>query len=190
MKRAAAGVLRWLQDSWWAASAPVGFFAHLAERDGPRPLPAVATAFGSWAAAAAVAALAFVRATGSDGYLLLAGFAAAVLVPLAALVTILGGLMLLGPGGLGSRAWEIVGWAWAPAGVLALALLPVVPLFPGAASAAAVVAFPAWHLGLVGAALAAFDARARVRTVLLYALAVFLIPGTIAALALLAAGAA
>jgi hypothetical protein len=183
-------VRRWLQDGWWAASAPVGFFAHLAEREEPRPLPAVAAAFGSWAAAAAVAALAFVRATGSDGYLLLAGFAAAVLVPLATLVTVLGGLMLLGPGGLGSRAWEVVGWSWAPAGVLSLALLPVVPLFPGATAAAAVLAFPAWHLGLIGAALAAFEARARVRTVLLYALAVFLIPGTIAALALLAAGAA
>ena len=185
--RQLAPVGRWLQDAWWACSAPLGFFEHLAERDHGRLLPALGTAVASWVAALAVAALAFVRATDSEGYVVVVGLAAVAIGPLFVLVTLLGGLMLLGPGGLGGRAWEVVGWSWAPAGALALAVLPVVPLFPALAASLAVLVFPIWHLGLVGAALAAFRARTRVRTVLIYALVVFLVPGSAATLALLAA---
>ena len=180
-------VLAWLQDAWWACSAPLGFFAHLAERAHGRPLPALGTAAASWVAAVAVAALAFVRATDSEGYVVLLALGGVVLGPLFVLLSMLGGLMLLGPGGMGGRAWEVVGWSWAPAGALALAVLPVVPLFPTLAAAAAVLAFPIWHLALVGAALAAFATVQRTRTVLIYALVVFLVPGTAATLALLAA---
>ena len=186
-KRQLPPVLSWLQDAWWACSAPVGFFAHLADRERGRPLPALGTAAAAWFAALAVAALAFLRATESEGYAVVLGLAAIAIGPLFVLVSLLGGLMLLGPGGLGGRAWEIVGWSWAPAGALALAVLPVVPLFPTLAAAAAVLAFPIWHLGLVGAALGAFAARNRVRTVLIYALVAFLVPGSVAMLALLAA---
>jgi hypothetical protein len=70
---------------------------------------------------------------------------------------------------------------------LALGVLPVVALVPGVAAATAVFAFPVWHLGLVRAALAAFGAPRRVRTVLIYALVVFLVPGSMATLAILAA---
>ncbi len=180
-------VLAWLQDGWWACSAPLGFFADRADHPHARPLPAVATALASWLAALAVAALAFVRATGSEGYVVVLGLAAVAIGPMVVLVSTLGGLMLLGPGGLGGRAWEVVGWSWAPAGALALAVLPVVALFPALAASVAVLAFPIWHLGLIGAALAAFAARNRVRTVLIYALVVFLVPGSVATLALLAA---
>ena len=180
-------VLGWLQDAWWACSAPLGFFAHLADRDQGRPLPALGTAVAAWGATLAVSALAFVRATDSEGYLVILGLATVAIGPLFVLVSALGGLMLLGPGGLGGRAWEVVGWSWAPAGALAMAVLPVVPLFPTLAAAVAVLAFPIWHLGLVGAALAAFAVPNRVRTVLIYALVVFLVPGSVATLALLAA---
>lgn len=179
--------LEWLQDGWWACSAPLGFFAHLADREHGRPLPALATAVASWVATLAVAALAFVRATDSEGYVVVLGLGAVAIGPLFVLVSVLGGLMLLGPGGLGGRAWEVVGWSWAPAGALSLAVLPVVPLFPALAAALAVLAFPIWHLGLVGAALGAFAAPNRVRSVLIYALVVFLVPGSVATLALLAA---
>lgn len=180
-------LFEWLQDGWWACSAPLGFFAHLADRAPGRPLPALGTAVASWVAVLAVAALAFVRATDSEGYVVVLGLAAVAIGPLFVLVSVLGGLMLLGPGGMGGRAWEVVGWSWAPAGALSLAVLPVVPLFPALAAAAAVLAFPIWHLGLVGAALAAFGTPNRVRTVLIYALVVFLVPGSVATLALLAA---
>ena len=136
---------------------------------------------------AAVAALAFVRATDSEGYLVVFGLAAVVVGPLFVLVSALGGLMLLGPGGMGGRAWEVVGWSWAPAGALALAVFPMVPLFPALAAAVAALAFPIWHLGLVGAAVAAFGVRHRVRTGLIYALVVFLVPGSVAPRARLAA---
>lgn len=180
----------WLRDAWWACSAPLGFFGHLADRPHPRWWSAAGTAAAAWALALVVGALAFVRATQSDGVWLVAGLGALALAPVALLVSVLGALMLLGPGGLGPRAWEVVGWAWAPAGALALALLPAVLLAPALAAAAGVLAFPVWHLALVRAALAAHGARGRVRTVLLYALAVFLVPGTMAALALLAAAGA
>lgn len=186
-RRAIGPLLGWLKEAWWACSAPVGFFAHLADRAHGRPLPALATAAASWVAALAVAALAFVRATDSEGYVVVLGLAAVAIGPLFVLVSALGGLMLLGPGGLGGRAWEVVGWSWAPAGALALAMLPVAVLYPALGAALAALAFPIWHLGLVGAALAAFAARHRVRTVLIYALVVFLVPGSAATLALLAA---
>lgn len=186
-RRGPGPVLAWLQDGWWACSAPLGFFAHLADRAHGRPLPALGTAVASWVAALAVAALAFVRATDSEGYVVVLGLAAVAIGPLFVLVSALGGLMLLGPGGLGGRAWEVVGWSWAPAGALALAMLPVVVLYPALGASLAVLAFPIWHLGLVGAALAAFATRHRVRTVLIYALVVFLVPGSAATLALLAA---
>ncbi len=180
-------LLGWLQDGWWACSAPLGFFAHLADREHARPLPALGTALAAWAAALAVAALAFVRATESEGYVVLLGLGAIALGPLFVLVTALGGLMLLGPGGLGGRAWEIVGWSWAPAGAMALGVLPVVPLYPGIAAIVTVLVFPIWHLGLVGAAQAAVAAPPPVRTVLFYAHVVVLVPGSMATLALLAA---
>ena len=180
-------VLEWLQDGWWACSAPVGFFAHLADRAHGRPVPALGMAATAWVATLAVAALAFVRATDSEGYIVLLGLAAVAIGPLFVLVSVLGGLMLIGPGGMGVRAWEVVGWSWAPAGALALAVFPMVPLFPALAAAVAVLAFPIWHLGLVGAAVAAFGTRHRVRTILIYALVVFLVPGSVATLALLAA---
>ncbi|MFN2321570.1 MAG: hypothetical protein ABR510_01240 [Trueperaceae bacterium] len=180
-------VLSWIQDAWWACSAPLGFFAHLADRSHGRPVPALGTAAAAWVAALAVAALAFVRATGSEGYVVILGLAAVAIGPLFVLVSVLGGLMLLGPGGMGGRAWEVVGWSWAPAGALALAVFPMVPLFPAIAAAVAVLAFPIWHLGLIGAGVAAFGVQHRVRTVLIYALVVFLVPGSVATLALLAA---
>ncbi len=180
-------VLEWLQDGWWACSAPLGFFAHLAARDHGRPVPALGTAAAAWVAALSVAALAFVRATESEGYVVILGLAAVAIGPLFVLVSVLGGLMLLGPGGMGGRAWEVIGWSWAPAGALALAVLPMVPLFPTVASALAVLTFPIWHLSLIGAGVAAFGNRHRVRTVLIYALVVFLVPGSVATLALLAA---
>jgi hypothetical protein len=170
---------------WWASSAPHGFFAHLAGRESARPVPALLTALAAALVAAAVAALAFVRATGSDGYLLVLAFVAALGLPLLVLVSLLGGLILLGPGGLGARAWEVVGWGWAPAGVLAVSLLPVVAWVPVVATAAGVLAFPIWHLALVNGALAAFGVRPRIRVILAYALAVFLVPGTLTTIGLL-----
>lgn len=178
--------LGWLREAWWASSAPYGFFTRLARRESARPVPALLTALGAALVAAAAAALAFVRATGSDGYALVLAFIAALGLPLLVLVTLLGGLILLGPGGLGARAWEVVGWAWAPAGVLAVSLLPAVVWVPAVATAAAVLAFPVWHLALVHHALAAFGVRTRVRVTLAYALAVFLVPGTLTTIALLA----
>ncbi len=174
-----------LRQVWRVSSAPRRFFARLARNDAARPLPALLTALAAAFVASAVAALAFVRATGSDGYGLVLAFVVILGLPLVVLVTLLGGLILLGPGGLGARAWEVVGWAWAPAGVLAISLLPVVPWVPTLASGAGVLAFPIWHLALVNGALTEFGVRHRVRLVLVYALAVFLVPGTLTTLAVL-----
>jgi hypothetical protein len=153
-------VLRLARDAWWACSGPSSFFRQL-EGEEPRVGRAVTAAFASVALACAVLALAFVRLTASDGYLVVLALTLALLLPLTALLVLLGGLAVVRPAALEVRAWEVVAWAYAPAGALALSLLPVTPFFPGPSAAALVVGFPIWHLVLLAAGLRSMASRPR-----------------------------
>jgi hypothetical protein len=153
-------VLRLARDAWWACSAPGSFFRRL-EGEEPRVGRAVAAALLSVTLACAVFALAFVRLTASDGYLVVLALTLALLLPITALLVFLGGLAVVRPAALELRAWELVAWAYAPAGALALSLLPVTPFFPGPSAAGLVVAFPIWHLLLLATGLRAMGSRPR-----------------------------
>ncbi len=180
-----------LRDLWRAASRPLPFFTRLAQQEPNLPRVALAglasAAFGLLASA-----LALILATGSDAYLplLLAVLSGGLLVWL--LVAGLGGLVILRPAQLDLRAWELVGWSWAPAGILALSLLPALALAPLIALVLGYVGGLAWHLALLNSALTVFAPQGRRRSLLWYLVAVVLTPWGFFALllALLLPGAA
>jgi hypothetical protein len=141
-----------LRDAWWACSAPTSFFRHL-DDEPARPLRAVAAAFVAVSLACGTLALAFVAATGSDGWWLVAAVTLALALPLVGMLGFLGGLVVVRPAGLALRSWEVVAWAYAPAGALALSLLPVALPFPAPSAAAWFLAFPVWHVVVLWAGL-------------------------------------
>ena len=169
-----------LRSAWRAVSHPRAFFCSLEDR------PALGAAIGTMAVSAAIASLVLavliLRATASDAVLpLLVGVPAAVL-PYLAIVTMLGGLTLMRPAGLDLRAFEIVAWAWVPAGVLALSLLPIglfapLPTLLGGAF----VLLPAWHLWLVFRGLEVHADRGLRSAFLFYVVAVFALPAVLLA---------
>lgn len=172
-----AGPRAWLREAWWAASAPGAFFEALEER------PAVGRAslagLASVTVAALIAAALIARATGSTALLpIVLGFPAAVL-PYVALVTLLGGLILLRAAGLDLRAWEVAAWAWVPAGFLAVALLPIGLLAPAATLIGGLLMLPPWHLWLVHAGTRAHAAGGVRAAVTLYVLVVFIAPAAL-----------
>jgi hypothetical protein len=170
---------RLLRDASAACSAPEAFFRDLAQRSAPQPWRAVLVAVVAVTMAFGTLSLAFVRGTDSEGFLLVWAVALAVALPYLALVLLLGGLVMVRPTALDLRAWEIAGWAWAPAGALALSLLPVAILFPAVAAAAGLLAFPVWHMVVVLAGLKVMAPRSRALAAGLYLLAVFLVPGVV-----------
>lgn len=164
-----------IRTLWAAASAPSRFFARRAERE-PRPLRALAVAVLAVSLGAAVAGWALALATASDPWVIVLGTVAVVL-PYLLLVWALGGLALVRPARLDLRAWEIAGWAWLPAGFLALALAPVVPIAPLVALAVGILLLAPWNLFIVVGGLRVHAPPAGVRTAaLLYLAAVFVAP--------------
>jgi len=168
-------------DTWRAASAPGAFFTALHDA----PHAAIGRALGAAAlsavAATAVVALAFVRATASDGFVVIWGLMSAIALPYLGWIVLLGGLVMVRPANLDVRAWEIAAWAWAPAGVLAVSLAPAAWFTPVPMALFAVVALPIWHVTLIVHALRAFVPTRRAVPLVLYLAAVFIAPGLLVA---------
>jgi hypothetical protein len=174
-----AGLVR---DGWWVCSAPERFFRARAAQDEPQPARAAVAAVTAVAGALGVLSLAFVRATASEGAALVWLAAMALGLPALGLGVLLGGLVLLRPAALDLQAWELVAWAWVPAGALALSLLPAVFVAPTVAALAGLAAFPVWHLVIVRAGLRAL-APGRVGAGLgRYLVAIFVVPPLLAAI--------
>ncbi|MBA2668332.1 MAG: hypothetical protein H0U69_15010 [Trueperaceae bacterium] len=165
-----------VRDAWRAASAPTRFFLALADAGEPRPLRAALAATLCVSAALGVLSLAFVRATGSDGVLLVWAASLAIALPVFSFVLLVGGLVMLRPAALDVRAWEVAGWAWTPAGALALSLLPAVVMAPGVSAVVGLVTFPIWHLIVVVRGVRALSPGRHVAASALYAIAVFGVP--------------
>ena len=170
------GPIGLLRDAWWAASAPSAFFYALQAAPQPRLGRAALAALAAGAVAAGVGALAFVRATDSDGFILAWGLLSAIGLPYLAMMVFLGGLVMVRPGQLDLRAWEIAAWSWVPAGVLGVSLLPAALVVPGPAAALGLAAFPIWHLTLVMRGVRAFAPHRVALLLALYVLAVYGVP--------------
>ncbi len=175
------GLVGLARDAWWAASAPTSFYRMLQATSAPRLARACTAAAASIVLACAALALAFVRATHSDGFLLAWGFLSAVALPLLAMLLLLGGLVMVRPAALDLRAWEISAWAWVPSGVLAVSLAPAALVAPVPAVVLGLLAWPFWHVALIASGVSAFAAQRRAVAVGLYLVAVFLVPGLLLA---------
>jgi hypothetical protein len=164
-----------LRLAWRAISHPRAFYAGLDDR--PQLPLALAVMGVSVLLGAAILALLALRATGSDAWApVLLGLPVAILVHVAT-VTLLGGLTLMLPAGLDLRAFEIVAWAWVPAGALGASLLPIGLFAPWATLIGGVLALlPAWHLWMVWRGLEVHALRGRRAAFLFYVLAVFAFP--------------
>ncbi len=176
-----AGVLDLVRDAWWAASAPASFFRALHDSPEPRVGRALLVALLSVLLALAVLSLAFVRATASDGWLLVWVVASAIGLPYLGMVLLLGGLVMVRPANLDVRAWEITAWSWAPAGALALSLAPAAYLAPLPTALVGLLAFPFWHVVVVINGVNVFAPARRVVATTVYLGAVFLVPSLVTA---------
>ncbi len=178
---AAAGVSDLVRDAWWASSAPSSFFRALQQQSQPRVGRALLAAVMAVLLALAVLSLAFVRATASDGWLVVWLLASAIGLPYLGMVLLLGGLVMVRPAQLDLRAWEIAAWAWTPAGALGLSLAPAVYFAPVPAALVGLLAFPFWHVVLVANGVNVFAPRRRLVAISVYLAAVFLVPGLLTA---------
>lgn len=178
-----------VRRAWSAATRPETFFARHPDPEGPGP--ALAAAAASGLLGALTAAVMLVRLTGSTAPLPVLLFVPAAALPYLALITFVGGLLLLRPTALEERAWTLVAWSWSPAGVLGLALLPAGVALPGPTLVAFAVMLPVWHLWVVRGGLRAWAPERAGPAWLLYVGVVFVLPVAVAAglLSLLAQGA-
>lgn len=160
---------------WAAAASPQRFFRWLEPLPG-RIVRGGAVALLSLIVLGLACALGFVRATGSDAYLLLAGLA--IIGGCAALVYLwaFGSIFVQRPGALDVRAWEVVGWSWTPALFGSLAMLVPLWTFPVPALVAVLVVVPFWHLNVLGVGLTVFLERPATKVVTFYALFIFGLP--------------
>lgn len=167
------------RDVWRVASHPRAFFAAQGDRTrlgAPIAAAGVSTLVGSWILGVVAA-----RATGSDAWLPFLLGAPALTLPYLAIVTVLGGLMLMRPAALDLRAFEIVAWAWTPIGLLALSILPVGLLAPWPALAGAALLLPPWHLWVVWRGVEVHAAGGARTAFILYIVAVFGLPSALLA---------
>lgn len=167
------------RDAWRAASHPRAFFATLDDRPSlaaPFAAAAVSALVGSW-----VLGIVAVRATGSDAWLPFLLGAPVLTLPYLAIVTLLGGLMLMRPAALDLRAFEIVAWAWTPTGLLALSILPVGLFAPWQALLGAALLLPPWHLWVVWRGVEVHAAGGARTAFVLYIVAVFGLPSALLA---------
>ncbi len=171
-----------LRRLWSIVTGPYAFFASTDARE-----PIVLRALGAGAASAAVAyligGLGLARATDSDA-LGLTLIVLALGLGYTGLTWFLGGIVLSRPARLELRAWEVTGWAWLPAGIIAVSLLPALFFAPLPALVVGVILFPVWHIWMIVAAARAF-APDRVRlSSLLYVGAIFAFPALLSAFTL------
>lgn len=162
---------------WRAVSQPAEFFADLPDdtRIGSAAWPAlVSTSLGG-----VVFALAVGGATSSDAWLPIVLLVVPGIVLYGAVLWLLGGLALSRTAALDVRGWEVAAWAWVPTGFLALALLPVVAVFPVSSLVLGTMGLPVWHLAVVHAGLREFAEERRRRALLLYALVVLAAPAVL-----------
>ena len=167
------------RDAWRAASHPRAFFTTLDDRPSLRP-PLAAAAVSALLGSLVLGVIA-ARATGSDAWLPFLLGAPLLVLPYLAIVTLLGGLMLMRPAALDLRAFEIVGWAWTPTGLLALSVLPVGLFAPGPTLLGAAVLLPPWHLWVVWRGVEIHAAGGARSAFLLYIAAVFGLPSALLA---------
>lgn len=161
-------------SAWAAASRPRAFFASLDDRPEIGRAAAVAAASGLLGSLAT--AMLLIRATDSTGWLPLVLGLPALVLPYLALISLLGGLVLMRPAALDVRAWEIVGWSWLPAGFLGLTLLPIGLVAPVPTLVGGMLMLAPWHLWMVWSG-TIVHARANERAaVILYAVTVFGLP--------------
>lgn len=164
------------RQAWWAASAPRSFFLSLHAAPHARVGRAATAALLSWLVAATVGALAFVRATGSDGFVVAVALLLAIGLPYLLMAVFVGGLVMVRPAQLDLRAWEIAAWAWVPAGVLALSLLPAALVAPAPAALLGVAVAPVWHIVLVLHGVRVFAPARLGVAIVLYLVAVVVVP--------------
>ena len=163
-----------LRRAWRAASAPEAFFADL-DPSQVRLVPAFTTAAVCAGIGAVLVGLLAARATGSVAWPFVVGVPA-VALPYLAILVMLGSLVLMRPGGMELRAFEVVAWAWVPTGWLAVAVTPVGWFAPGPALLVAALLLPPWHFWVLWRGVEAF-APARTRTTaVLYGVVVFAVP--------------
>jgi len=164
-----------LTQLWAAAASPQRFFRWLEPRS-TRIFRAGGVALVSLVVLGFACVLGFARATGSDAYLPLAGFA--VLGAGVALVYLwaFGSIFVQRPGALDVRAWEVVGWSWTPALFGSVAMLVPLWIFPVPALVAVLVTVLVWHLNVLRAGLSVFLNRPAITVVVFYALFIFGLP--------------
>lgn len=167
----------YLQRLWVAASRPQEFFAEFPPQ--PRLLRAVRPALVAVVLGAVMFSWAIARGTSSDSLVavMLVVLPGAVLY--AATLWLLGGLALARTADLGERGWEIAAWAWLPSGFMAIALLPVVAVFPVTSLVIGMLGLPIWHLVVVHAGLCRFAPTKMRRALIIYGAVVLAIPLTV-----------
>lgn len=169
--------MQWL---WLAVSRPHEFFAGFPPH--PRLLLALRPATLSVLLGASMFSWAIARGTSSDSLAVtLVILPGAVLY--AAVLWLLGGLALARSAELSERGWEVAAWAWVPAGFMAIALLPVVAVFPVTSLVVGLLGLPVWHLAVVHAGLREFAPSKWRRALLIYAVVVLAAPLTLMAAA-------
>ncbi len=167
------------RDAWRAASHPRAFFSALEDR--PSLPPPLAAAAASALVGSLILGVVAARATGSDAWLPFLLGAPVLVLPYLAIVTLLGGLVLMRPAALDLRAFEIVAWAWTPTGLLALSVLPVGLFAPVPTLLGAAVLLPPWHLWVVWRGVEAHAAGGARAAFILYIVAVFGVPSALLA---------
>ena len=164
-----------LRDIWTLASRPKAFFGALAEQNSnlPRSLMAAVLSMGI---GTAIFLLAFTRMTASNAYapIFALGIPAGLFLWL--ILWFIGGLIIIRPSGLDTRAWELTAWAWTVAGLVALSLLLVAIYLPFIAILLGLLAATIWHLLLLNTALKSFGSKNIFQTLLAYAFSVFVLP--------------
>jgi hypothetical protein len=174
---------RYLGRLWRAAAHPSEFFAALPAS--PRLGEAARAGLLSVAVSSLVFSWAIGRGISSDAWLPLLLLVAPGAFLYVTLLWLLGGLALARAGALDRRGWEVAAWAWVPAGFMAVALLPVVAVFPVTSLAAGLLGLPVWHLAVVYRGLAEFAGPRTRSALIIYALVVLAAPLTLLAAALL-----
>lgn len=167
-------MIAYLRRLWVAAAHSDDFFASLPEA--ARLGPALRAGGLSVAASTLVFAWAIARATSSEVLAPVLVFVVPGALLYAATLWFLGGLALSWTVDLDLRAWEIAGWAWVPSGFMALALLPVVAVFPVTSLVAGLLGLPVWHLAVVHAGVGRFVPHQQRRALIVYALVVLAVP--------------
>ena len=164
-----------LKAIWKLASRPQAFFDALAQDMSRLPRALFAAVF-SIAIASAVFLIAFIRMTASNAFtpIFALGIPAGLFLWL--ILWFIGGLIIVRPSGLDTRAWELTAWSWTVAGLVASSLLLAASYIPFIAILIGLLATTIWHLMLLNTALNSFGSKHVFQTLVAYAFSVFVLP--------------